>query len=128
MTLPIMKQIKSTVMENLEVDKLEILKEMKQRFPEWLNPEIQSIKLCQNEELIFLEILFHKEFTRALIISKLDFIADDDDLSKILFTPEKEITDNAIEFLALDPLTILMCEEKIFTEESHILINNVRTV
>lgn len=114
-------------MENLEVDKLEILNEMKRRFPDWLNPEIQSIKLCQNEELIFLEILFNKNFGRSLIISKLDFIGDDDDLSKILFTPEKEITDNAIEFLALDPLTILMCEEKIFKAETHELINNVRT-
>ncbi len=109
-------------MENANVEKLEIVNEMEGRFPDWLDNKIESIKLCQTEELIFLEILFHGNFGRTSIISNLDFIGDHDDLSKILFTPEKKITDNAIEFLALDPLTIFMCEAKIFKEESHELI------
>ena len=110
-------------MENFEAEKLEIVNVMKRRFSDWFNPEIKSIKLCQSEELIFLEILFHQNLGKTLIISNLDFISDHDDLSKIPFTPEKEITDNAIEFLALDPLTILMCEEKIFKAEIHELIH-----
>ncbi len=109
-------------MENLEADKLEIMNEMKRRFSDWFNPEIQSIKLCQNEKLIFLEINFHRDLRKPSIIANLDFISDHDDLSKILFTPEKEIIDNAIEFLALDPLTVFKCEAKIFKEESHELI------
>lgn len=103
----------------MKTEKLEVIHEMKRRFPGWINSDVQSIKFCRNEKLIFLEIFFNKGSGIEPIISNLDFIGDDDDLSKILFTPEKEITDNALEFVALDPYTISLCEEKLFSEEAN---------
>ena len=110
-------------MSEENIEKLEIVSELSRRFPDWINPEIESIKLCRNEKVIFLEIIFYKKSGMSKIISNLDFIGDDDDLNKILFSPEKEITDNAIEFVSLDAFTISMCEEKIFKNEVMAIIN-----
>jgi|GEM_PF-4835873 len=102
----------------MNTEKLEIINEMKRRFPGWINSDIQSVKFCRNEKLIFLNFFFNESST-APIITNLDFIGDDEDLTKILFTPEKKITDNALQFVALDAYTISLCEEKLFSEEAN---------
>lgn len=104
-------------MNKENIEKLEIIDELKRRFPGWINPEIESIKLCRNEKVIFLKINFSKEAGIPQIVSTLDFITDEDDFNNMLFSPEKEITDNAVEFVSLDAHTISICEGKIFKEE-----------
>ena len=101
-------------------EKLEILTELKKRYLNLLNPAIESIKFCQNERIVFVETLFANNY--PAVINKLGFIADDDDLDKILFQPERDIIDNARLFLELDKYTLLISIDNLFTKNAEVAI------
>ncbi|MBK8711371.1 MAG: type I restriction endonuclease subunit R [Niastella sp.] len=101
-----------------EVEKLELLPQLKERFPEWLNPAITSLKICKNAFVVFIEMSLSSSPDKP-IKTDLDFIGNDEDnYESLLFEPTNDIVDNAKKFLELDPYSFYMCIDDIFTKEA----------
>lgn len=107
----------------MEVEKLEVLYEMQRRFPDWLNPALQSIKFCRHTSKVFLEMIFSNA-PSEIIVTDLNFISNDD-LDGALFLPETDIVDNASVFVALDQYSLLNCVDGLFTNDGEKLINRI---
>lgn len=108
--------------EHNYTQKLEVINEMKRRYPEWINEELLSIKFCRNDEMVFLEMNFNSASAEP-IITNLDFISNDD-LDDNLFLPEIDIVDNANVFVTLDQYSLSMCVDGLFTKEAENIIND----
>lgn len=112
------------------MEKLEILEHFIKKHGNKINPELISIKYCQNEKMAMVELTF--KTNRKPVCINLDFIIDDiekEDKSKDyqsmpLFNPVADIVDNARSFLDLDEYSLIMCIDHIFTEEAAISVNN----
>ncbi len=106
--------------------KLEVIKEFTKKYPGWVNPDLVSIKYCQNDAVAFLEMEFLH--TRAVpVIINLDFISDDSYQENVdgiapLFKPTADVVDNAMEFVALDTYSLINCVDGLFTDEAIALI------
>jgi hypothetical protein len=46
-------------MGGVVTEKLEVINEMKRRYPDWVNEDLLSIKFCRNDEIVFLEMTFN---------------------------------------------------------------------
>ena len=108
-------------MKSTGTEKLELVYEMKRRYPDRINEDIFSIKFCQNDKMVFLVISLYSNPNKP-IISNLDFIGNDDDLDSSLFLPDNDIVDNAITFSQLEQYTLLMCVDGFFTREAEEII------
>jgi hypothetical protein len=112
------------------MEKLEILEHLIKKHGNKINPELSSVKYCQNEEKAMVKLTFYTNRTPVSI--NLDFIIDDiekdddgnDCYSMPLFKPEADIVDNARSFLDLDEYSLIMCIDHIFTEEAAIIVSN----
>jgi hypothetical protein len=56
--------------------KLEVINEFTKKYPGWVNPDLVSIKYCQNDAVAFLEMEFMHTPGVPVCIN-LDFISDD---------------------------------------------------
>lgn len=106
--------------------KLEVINEFKKKYPGWVNPDLVSIKYCQNEAVAFLEMEFMH--TPGVPVSiNLDFISDDSDQETVeeiapLFKPAADVVDNAMVFVGLDTYSLINCVDGLFTDEAIALI------
>ena len=46
-------------MGSVVTEKLEVINEMKRRYPDRVNEDLLSIKFCRNDEIVFLEMTFN---------------------------------------------------------------------
>jgi hypothetical protein len=110
------------------LQKLEIINQFKMQYPEWINPELISIKYCQNSVDAFLEMTFINNPNLPIIIN-LDFISDDFDTETeieeipALFNPESDVVDNAKTFIELDTYSLINCVDGLFSKEAEEIIN-----
>jgi hypothetical protein len=101
----------------ISVEKLEMINELQKLYPLWINKDLQSIKICSNNNMVFLEMIIYSNAEKS-IINNLDFICDGDNLEKCMFLPETDIVDNAKLFFKLDKYSLMMCVEGLFTKEA----------
>lgn len=102
--------------------KLEILDQFKKIYGDAINPELISVKYCQTETDALVEMVFSKGTIEPAIIN-LDFISDDSEQADIpegerfplLFNPESDIVDNAKCLIELEPYSLIMCVDNLFT-------------
>jgi hypothetical protein len=100
------------------VDRLEVLPKLKERFGDQINPAIKSLKVCQDSYVVFTETSF-ADTTHGPVREDLDFIGDEEDnLDSILFKPENDIVDNANVFIELDQYTLYMSVNDLFTKDA----------
>jgi hypothetical protein len=107
---------------------LEILPQLKDKYPNYLCPEITSVKFIQSVDRCYLEITTAEpvsDYLRDEISKRTDlaFISggDEDDP---LFRPSSSITENAHRFVSdFDLVSIINCTD-LFTEDSAIRIND----
>jgi type I restriction enzyme R subunit len=105
-----------------KVQKLEVLPKLKARFADWINPDVTSVKICQDAFLVFLEVSYTNVEINPVKVD-LDFIGNDEDnLESILFKPENDFVDNAKTFVDLDEYTLYMSIDNIFTKEAEEVI------
>jgi hypothetical protein len=106
------------------MDKLEMLNSFKQRFQENLNPSLESIKYCQNDDSAIIELQFLNNPEINLIDLKFmgGEIIEDNDRNDIdilpLFNPDADIVDNASCLLELDDYSLIMCLDDILNEDA----------
>lgn len=95
---------------------IEIFSQLKIKYPNYLRPEITSVKFCQTTDRCYLEMstkLIHDEVIRR---TDLGFISEKYD--DLYFDPEKNISDNAEKFIKeFDEISIINCTE-LFTEQA----------
>ena len=106
--------------------KLEVINEFKKKYPGWVNPDLVSIKYCQNDSVAFLDMEFTSKPCEPVLIN-LDFISDDFDPETVeeipaLFKPAADVVDNAMEFVGLDTYSLINCVDGLFTESATALI------
>ncbi len=112
------------------MEKLEILEHLIKKHGNKINPELSSVKYCQNEKMAMVELTFNTN--RKPVSINLDFISDEivkdeegnDSYSTPLFNPESDIVDNAMSFLNLDEYSLIMCIDHIFSEEAAMSVSN----
>ena len=112
------------------MEKLEILSELKNIYGEKINIELSSIKYCQNESSVILEMYFFQspeipvcidlEFIRGEIIK--DANGADKDIIP-MFQPYTDIVDSAQSFIHLDTYSLMMCIENLFSKSAEEEIN-----
>jgi len=106
---------------NDEVKRLEVLPKLKERFNDWVNLSITSLKVCQDAYVVFVEINF--ENSLKPVRTDLDFIsAEEENFESLLFEPSKDIVDNTKEFVELDQYSLYMCLNNLFTNEAEEII------
>ena len=115
-------------MNNDNIQKLEIISQFKNKYSEWVNPELLSLKYCQTKIDAFLEITFSKEPDSPEIINP-DFIADEFDPDNVeeipaLFRPDADVVDNAKTFVEFDTYSLIMCVDGLFTKDAEEIINS----
>jgi hypothetical protein len=98
----------------------DILPELKEKYSQWLRPEIISVRIIQKNRTVFLEIATKTKHQgladEAVTRTALGFISDGTD--KDQFPSERTAQENAECFVnKLDPYSIIMCTD-LFTEES----------
>lgn len=106
------------------MEKLEMLGQFKQLYGEKINPDISSIKYCQNDDDAYVEMLFQYVGEPHLI--NLDFITDfdEEEVGKLnantflFFDPTADIVDNAKRLMELDAYSLLNCIDYLFTPEA----------
>ncbi|MBC7510706.1 MAG: hypothetical protein H7320_18460 [Ferruginibacter sp.] len=106
--------------------KLEVINEFKTKCPGWVNPDLVSIKYCQNDSFAFLEMEFTSKPGKPVLIN-LDFISDDFDPETVeeiapLFKPAADVVDNAMVFVGLDTYSLVNCVDGLFTDAAASLI------
>ncbi len=98
---------------------LDILGELRRRFPQWMRPDITGVRLVQKSGNVFLEIT-EKTGTLAderLTRTDLSFIAGGSDEDDVMFSPLRTAEENARLFVdRLDPYSIINCTD-LFSEE-----------
>ncbi len=97
----------------------DILPELKEKYSQWLRPEIISVRIIQKNRTVLLEIatkMEHKSLADEEIKrTDLGFIAEDTD--NPLFPSERTAQENAEYFVnQFDPYSIMMCTD-LFTAE-----------
>ena len=104
--------------------KLELLPQFKKKFGKKLNPDIKSIKYCQSEDIVAMEIYIKNAIDdRAMIdlsfigTSKSTYPNGEDYIFTPLFSPKADIIDNARELLKLNEESLYICEENFFNKE-----------
>lgn len=95
--------------------KLELIYEFNKRWKDQINPELTSIKYCQNSTYAFLEIILNDNLQPLNF--NLDWISEDEN-TKGTFDPDADIVDNATLLLKLDSFSLNVCFEGLFTKES----------
>ncbi len=105
----------------MDIEKLELIGVFQKRYPEWINPELLSVKFCRSSEMVFLETFFTND-PQKVIITDLNFIGNDT-LDGELFLPEIDIVDNAQVFVEFEPYSLYMCVDGLFTKEAEEIIN-----
>ncbi len=112
-----------------------MLNSFKQRFKENLNPNLQSIKYCQNSEYAIIELQFLNNPEIKSIDLKFmggEIIKNEDGTDKDilpLFYPDADIIDNASRLLQLDDYSLIMCLDDILNQDAikHIVSVNEQT-
>lgn len=107
----------------------EILPQLKELYPNYLQPEITSVKFGQTKDRCYLEIATTKKVSGYLhdeTIKRTDlgFISggDTDGEDSLFFNPENTFSENAIKFVnEFDEISIINCTD-LFTEESSTMI------
>lgn len=112
------------------MEKLEILQQFIQKYGTQINPELESMKYCQDADKAIVLMSFGSN--RDEIQINLDFIGGE--ISKDehgnekdilpLFDPHADIVDNARTLLDLDAYSLIMCIDHLFTEEAEKKIND----
>lgn len=109
--------------------KLEVINQFKKKYPGWVNPELLSIKYCQNNKDAFLEMIFNNAPDQPVIIN-LDFISDDfgpltetGDIPS-LFKPDTDVVDNALTFVELGTYSLMNCVDGLFSGKAEKIIND----
>jgi hypothetical protein len=97
----------------------DILPELKEKYSQWLRPEIISVRIIQKTRTVFLEIATKTKHQgladEAVTRTDLGFMSDGTD--KDQFPSERTAQENAECFVnKLDPYSIMMCTD-LFTEE-----------
>jgi hypothetical protein len=105
-------------------EKLELLNEMKRRWPNQINEEIQSIKISQNSQVALIEITLQNLIGSISVEeTNLDFIVGENP-DELLFKPYADVVDNAKEFVRLDGFSLVNCIDNLFTKEAEQEISN----
>ena len=101
-----------------------MIQSFKKRFTDKLNPNLVSIKYCQNINSASIEIQFLSISEKQIIDLKFmggEIIENEDGTFNDilpLFDPAADIVDNASAFLSLDDYSMVICTEDIFTKEA----------
>ena len=116
-------------MGNDNAQKLEIIEQFKTKYPGLINPDLISLKYCQDGIVAYLEIFFNNVPANPVVLN-LDFISGDfeqetvtDDIP-LLFNPDADVVDNATTFVELDQYSLINCVDKLFTPEAEQEISN----
>lgn len=105
----------------------EILQELKNRFKKRIREDIVSMRIFQNNKVVWLEeIIAEENLINGLskqVIRKtyLDFITDEPYVEELTFAPNKTLASNAKEFINLDAYSLAMLFD-FFTDEGNIEI------
>ena len=116
-------------MGNDNVQKLEIIEQFKTKYPGLINPDLYSMKYCQDDLDAYLEMFFSNVPANPVVLN-LDFISGDVDGEpetwqiSLLFNPDADVVDNATAFVELDQYSLINCVEKLFTPEAEQEISN----
>jgi hypothetical protein len=104
------------------MEKLEIIEQFKMKYGEWLNPDLFSTKYCQSEFSASVELYFNNKSNPEIVDLKFmggEIVENGDDIDiLLLFNPQADIVDNARCLIELDPYSLIMCIDKIFTESA----------
>ena len=106
--------------------KLEVITAFIAKYPGWVNPDLVSVKYCQNNAEAFLEMVFNSKPGKPVFIN-LDFISDDFEQETVevitpFFKPAADVIDNAMLFVELDTYSLINCVDGLFTNEAADLI------
>lgn len=105
--------------------KIEILQPLQGLYYEQLNPELYSLKFCQSNEKVCVEMYFSNQKIAPSVID-LNFIGGeivkdengfDQDILP-LFIHTDDIVDNAKKIIQLDAETLAMCIDHLFTPDA----------
>jgi Domain of unknown function (DUF4145) len=107
---------------------LEILPELRRKYPRYLRPEITSVRFIQSEDRCHLEVTTADNVRASLVdeTSKrtdLAFIAGGRGADDRFFSPMRPISENAYRFVSdFDEISIINCTS-LFTEEAAVKID-----
>ncbi len=112
------------------IQKLNITKAFRNKYLDWVNHDLISMKFCCDGKDCFLELVFltdpHNVFVENLsfIEGGDEHLSDDSNDFFPMFHPGKDFVDNATDFLNLDPYTIVKCFGNLITKEAADLISD----
>lgn len=94
----------------------DMLPELRILYGDWIQKEIQSVKMVQKNGKVFLETVLHKERgdleDEVITLTDLSFISDDIEGQQLFFSPDKTAEENTKRFLdEFDPISIINCTE-----------------
>lgn len=112
------------------MEKLEILQQFIKKYGSNINPDLNSVKYCQNTDkaIVILSFISNNDIVQIdLDFIGGDFVQDDEGNDKgiiPMFDPQADIVDNARTLLDLDAYSLIMCIDHLFTEAAASRINN----
>ena len=94
---------------NPEKEKFNLLDQLENEYPFFLNPELFSLNIVRTKEAIYLEKALKSNPEEVHVLST-EHVS--------CLSPKLSLEENIIAFFELDSYSIIMCFDDIFTEEA----------
>ncbi|WP_373521892.1 hypothetical protein [Aquiflexum sp.] len=99
------------------------MKQFKLRFGNGVHSELSTLKFCQNKKECFLEVGFgffnpERKELKMDFISGEQILVDGREVLLNYFRPEKDIVDNAGNFLDFDDYSMINCFDELLTSSA----------
>lgn len=108
--------------KNDKYEAIEILPQLIEKYGDYINPKLSSIKIYQTNERVYLEVTedtYISDYLKDQHIYRQDlgYMIEDVEIEERTFNPDLPIHFNVERFLALDNCSMVVCASEIFTEE-----------
>ncbi|PPA80806.1 hypothetical protein C4A76_25360 [Brevibacillus laterosporus] len=112
----------NTLQKHSTYEAVEILLKLKEKYGDWINLDISSVRVYQTYERVYMEITkdhYRNEDLVDQYIKRKDLGFITADYDELFFDPVLPVTANADRFINnFDPFSIINCIDGLFTEEA----------
>lgn len=113
------KVARNSIVVEDDISKVSILKELKEKYPFYLKPDISEVSIAHTGSVCFLEIVRGSNYTDQIVErTDLSFIVTGGNDESLYFPPTNSVYENANKFInVFDPYSIINCTG-LFTNEA----------